>query len=110
MKVISVPLSLDAMHRLDIDESLPGDLEELSLTEETFRELSNTGLFDKLNSELGKIIDEYEDESIQDQGDLAVSLKILEDISNKTYIEELSKISNLIKIAIDKKTGIFFYF
>ena len=110
MKIISVPLSLDAMHRLDVDDSLPGDLEEIFLTDEAFRKLSNTGLFEELNSKLGKIIDEHEDESIQDQTDLTTSLKILENISKKNDIEDLYKINNLIKIAIDKKTGIFFYF
>lgn len=37
MKTISAPLSFDAMKRLDLDECLPGDLDELQLSDDRLR-------------------------------------------------------------------------
>ena len=39
MKVISVPVSLEAMKRLDYDLSIDGDLIEINLTNELYDEI-----------------------------------------------------------------------
>jgi hypothetical protein len=64
---ISPPLNALAMQRLDIDEAQPGDLAELILTNDQYADLSNSGVFEKINKILGTLIDEYEDESIKGQ-------------------------------------------
>jgi hypothetical protein len=110
MKLISTPLTVEAMHRLDLDENLPGDIEELELTNENYSLLSNCGIFDKINSALGKMIDEYEDESIQGLVELNASLEILNEIFHKTQLEIIRKIIHLNQLAIKNNTGLFFYF
>ncbi|WP_263219910.1 hypothetical protein [Pseudomonas atacamensis] len=110
MKTISVPLSRDAMHRLDLDECIPGDLEELLVSEEEFLALSKTGVLEEINSTLSKLIDEYEDESIQGQTELESALKIFQKLYTTTNSDTLRKIIHLNEMAIKYDTGMFFYF
>lgn len=109
MKLISVPLTLAALHRLDIDQSLPGDIEELELSNEDYTQISKFGVFEKINIALGKMIDEYEDESILGQSELNASLTIFEEALNSTKLETIHKIVNLNKVAIENNTGMFFF-
>jgi hypothetical protein len=44
MKTISVPLSSEAMKRLDLDECLLADLEKLQLPEEHYAKLLQSGV------------------------------------------------------------------
>ncbi len=62
MKLISVPLTREAMHRLNYNQCIPGDLEELELDDEVYREIWSTNFFDIINKELDTNIDDYEDE------------------------------------------------
>lgn len=110
MKLISIPLTVEAMHRLDLDESLPGDAEELELTNEDYSLLSNCGVFDTINSALGKMIDEYEDENIQGLADLNASLDILNETFHNTQLQAIREIIRLNQLAIKNNTGMFFYF
>lgn len=110
MKTISVPISKDAMYRLDSDECILGDLEELSVSEEEFLALSKTGVFEEFNSTLNKLIDEYEDESIQGQTELETALKILQKLFATTNFDTLKKIIHLNEMAMKYNTGMFFYF
>jgi nitrate reductase beta subunit len=110
MKTISVPLSSEAMERLDLDECLLGDLEELQLPEEHYAKLLQSGVIEKINSSLGKLIDENEDESIQGNIELTTSLNILTNAYEHTEFEILEKIITLNKLALKSKTGLFFYF
>jgi len=110
MKTISVPLSSEAMKRLDLDECLLGDLEEPQLPEEHYAKLLQSGVLEKINSSLGKLIDECEDESIQGNTKLTKSLDILTNAYEHTKLEVLEKIITLNKLAPRSKTGLFFYF
>ncbi|HDL8787539.1 TPA: hypothetical protein PXS75_002325, partial [Yersinia enterocolitica] len=49
MKSITVPVSTEAMNRLDFDECIAGDLIEMNLDEPEFEKIWNSGVFDKLN-------------------------------------------------------------
>lgn len=42
-RIVCVPLSVEAEHRLDYDDSLEGDLEELALTQGEFDHFYDTG-------------------------------------------------------------------
>lgn len=110
MKIISVPLSSEAMKRLDLDKCLPGDLKEFQLSEEQYAQLSQSGIIEKINSSLGKLIDEYEDESIQGQAELGTLLNILSEASEHLKLDSIEKIINLNRLALQNKTGLFFYF
>jgi len=50
MKTISVPLRSEAMNRLDLDDCLLGNLEELQLPEEQYAKLLQSGVLEKINS------------------------------------------------------------
>lgn len=110
MKTISVPLNALAMQRLDMDEAQPGDLAELILTNDQYADLSKSGVIEKINQTLGTLIDEYEDESIQGQKNLETSLEFFTDAFNSSHLEVFNDIVKLNKIAIEKETGLFFYF
>lgn len=110
MKIISAPLNPEAMKRLDLDECLPGDLEEFQLSEEQYAQLSQSGVIEKINPSLGKLIDEYEDESIQGQAELSTLLNILSDAAEHTKLDSIEKIIYLNRLALHNKTGLFFYF
>ncbi|WP_139833048.1 MULTISPECIES: hypothetical protein [unclassified Pseudomonas] len=110
MKTLSVPLSIEAMHRLDLDECLPGDLEELLISDETLYELFRSGVFDTINITLEKSIDDYEDECISGQRDLMTTLQILDSVSQNTESEAIEKLKKLTALAIEMDTGIFFHF
>ncbi|VXB51549.1 conserved hypothetical protein [Pseudomonas sp. 8BK] len=110
MKTISVPLYIDALNRLDIDQSLPGDLKEIYLNDAEFEELFSSGVINEINHHLGKLIDDYEDESIQVLQDLKAMLGLLEAKISQNDLPVLQKIISLTKIAIVNKTGVFFYF
>lgn len=77
MKLISVPLTREAMHRLNYNQCIPGDLEELELDDDVYREIWSTNFFDVINRELDKNIDDYEDESICDHNRLNRLLNII---------------------------------
>ena len=105
MKYITVPINKEAMIRLDYDQNIEGDLVEITITEEELDSLWK--LFLKLNLLLDIHIDDYETEEVTDYKKLLEMKEIL--IANNTdYLTE--KILHLIELAIDYKTGIFFFF
>lgn len=110
MKTISVPVTVEAMNRLDFDACLPGDLEEIFLSEDEFSTLVKTGAIEKINSTLGILIDEYEDEKIQGISELQTSLNIFQEALKTTNTEIINKILKLNQSAIKHDTGLFFYF
>ena len=108
MKLISVPLTREAMHRLNYNQCIPGDLEELELDDDVYREIWSTNFFDVINKELDKNIDDYEDESICDNNQLNMLLNIISRyIHIHTFFRELYR---LVKLALNSNTGIFFFF
>ena len=98
------------MNRLDFDACLPGDLEEIFLSEDEFSILVKTGAIEKIYSTLGILIDEYEDEKIQGTSELQTSLNIFQEALKTTNTEIINKILKLNESAIKHDTGLFFYF
>lgn len=110
MKIISVPVNLEAMNRLDYDICEESDLIEINLDNEDFRVLWETGVLDVLNKKLGIMIDDFEDESIgTEQIPLAKAIvaKFAELIPNVKVLKDLKY---LVDVAEEKKTGVFFFF
>ena len=108
-KWIVVPTSKDAQQRLDLDQCLPGDLEELALSAAQWTTLSRSDLLPNLNRALGTLIDDYEDASIQGQAALATALSILTQTAT-TEDELIHKLIALNRLALERDTGLFFYF
>ncbi|MCE4056098.1 hypothetical protein [Pseudomonas sp. Au-Pse12] len=108
-KWIVVPTSKAAMQRLDLDQCLPGDLEELALSPEQWAALSGSDLLPSLNRALGTLIDDYEDASIQGQAALATALSILTRAA-PAHDGLIHKLIALNRLALERDTGLFFYF
>ncbi|WP_122256285.1 hypothetical protein, partial [Pseudomonas marginalis] len=84
--------------------------EILFLSDEDHRELLESGVLEAINKATGKIIDDYEDESIDTSEDLHISLAILKDffaIKNSATLRELIHLNS---VAINNNTGLFFFF
>ena len=111
MKIISVPLSVDAMNRLDFNEVQPGDVREIELDRSQYEFAFESGLFDALNDQLGIMIDDYEDESIKDIQKLKLGVEIIGNAKiNIKYASCFDELEQLFKLALEKQTGIFFFF
>lgn len=109
MKFISVPNSYEALSRLDRDESLPGDLEELALDNRSVDFLFSSGVAEAINKSLGIMIDLYEDERVTEKGELEKMLDILKLARATTPDPLLDELVRLSEYAIKKGTGVFFY-
>lgn len=109
MKVISVPLTQEAMYRVDLDQSLEGDLKELTLCDSEFSVLWSSGVLDDLNEELDLLIGDFEDESITGER-LEQALAITQ--QNKHYLNTpvVNALANQLELAVSKSTGVFFFF
>lgn len=110
MKLICTPLTREAMSLLDLNACPDDQMERLLLTNTEHQLLLKSGIFEEINNSLRKIIDDYEDEYINTDEELAEMLKILENQSLPEHPELLEKLIHLNKLAISKKTGVFFYF
>jgi len=110
MKSICVPTSSDAMSRLDTDTCIDGDLVEIALDQSDFNELQKSGLLSELNSTLGLMIDEYEDESILNSN-LDSAITIYEKYIDKLNLNEnkVTRIQDVLELARNKDTGVFFF-
>lgn len=109
MKYISVPINDDAMNRLDYDQNLYGDLIEWKLANTECKKLCDSIVIKEINIDLHKNISEYEDEKITTIRELLLCKEIIKKQKfNHEYL--LEKLLYLVNCAIDKKTGIFFFF
>lgn len=110
MKLICTPLTLEAMNLLDTNTCPESMLESVSLTAGEYQQLWDSGVLETINSALGKMIDDYEDESIRFESDLKKSLKLFESNAIPKNPELAKKIIHLNRIAVEKNTGLFFFF
>ena len=111
MKIVCVPLSREAMLRLDFDSCVEGELLEFIIDDSDFNEIFNAGFFANINSYLGLMIDEYEDESIPfEKLEDAISVFCFFLDEKGLRNESFYKIGELLKLAKEKKTGFFMYF
>ncbi|WOE79854.1 hypothetical protein RZO07_01120 [Pseudomonas protegens] len=104
-----MPTSQEAQQRLDLDQCLPGDLEELALSPEQWAVLSRSELLPRLNRALGILIDDYENASIQGQTALATALSILMQAAMPED-ELIHRLIALNRLALERDTGLYFYF
>ena len=66
MKQIVVPLSVEAMKKLDYDQADDNELYVFKLSEQEVNLLFEKNFFDKINEIIDTYIDDYEDEKIID--------------------------------------------
>ena len=110
MKTICVPLTTEAMKLLDINNCPDVLLESADLAEEEYQQFLESGALESINIEVGKIIDAYEDEIISTPEDLSKTLKILKTHLRPENSKTLNKLIHLNVLAINRNTGLFFFF
>ena len=107
MKTITVPLSMEAMKRLNFDCNIAGDLIELDISPQFYKLFTN-GFFSEINQKLNIIIDDYEDEKILGLDNLERLASIVMNYFLRFKDEIYLKIHALVMEAIQKNTGVFF--
>lgn len=110
MKIICTPLTSEAMSLLDTDDCPDALLQSISLSQNEYEKLLESGALIAINSKLGKIIDNYEDEVINTIEDLKKALTILEDHRTSRNSSIMKKLIHLNTLAIKNGTGLFFFF
>lgn len=110
MKYISVPVSPEAMARLDTDKCVDGDLIDVTISDEQYNLLVKLGLINFININFNINIDEYEDDRI-----IGIdSLKQLKINIENTFLPDNNEIVKAlltqVNNALKYKTGVFFYF
>lgn len=111
MKCITVPVTPEAMNRLNYDQCQKGDLIEVIFDEHDYNELWGSGIIEILNNQLGKNIDDYEDENITGSDELLQCRIIISERINVVPSSViLEKLYSQVNLAIDCKTGVFFFF
>lgn len=111
MRYISVPVTVDAMKRLDVDQCIEGDLVKTFFNEVEYEAFWKSGIADIINCRFDVIIDDYEDEELTNMDQL-IELKeiveefLLKDSENIAFNKLMDQVNN----AINFKTGIFFFF
>ncbi|ASZ09877.1 hypothetical protein KTO58_26550 [Chitinophaga pendula] len=107
-KYIVVPKNQEAMDALNYDNATPEQLIEIVLTDQEFQILSDKDFFQSINTIATVNIDIYEDDSIKDREELERVLK--SDIFKIEYIDKIKQIRILFEEALERATGVFFYF
>ena len=114
MKQIIVPLSAEAMKKLDYDQADDDELYIVKLSEQEVNLLFEKNFFNRINEIIDTYIDDYEDEEIIDLRKLVILKIFLQDTSNQEWADIPPKIYQnilfLTKLAIAKQTGLFFFF
>ena len=82
MKQIIVPLSAEAMKKLDHDQADDNELYVFKLSEQEVNLLFEKNFFDEINEIIDTYIDDYEDEKIIDLRKLIILKNFLQDNSH----------------------------
>ena len=113
MKQIIVPLSAEAMKKLDYDQADDDELYIVKLSDQEVNLLFEKNFFNRINEIIDTYIDDYEYEEIIDLRKLVILKNFLQDTSNQEWADIPPKIYQnilfLIKLAIAKQTGLFFF-
>ena len=114
MKQIIVPLSAEAMKKLDYDQADDDELYIVKLSEQEVHLLFEKNFFNRINEIIDTYIDDYEYEEIIDLRKLVILKNLLQDNLDKEWADIPPKIYQnilfLTKLAIAKQTGLFFFF
>lgn len=109
IRKISIPVSMDALNRLNYDVCESGDLLEMIIEESEFDSLLKTGVFAEINKQLDVLVGDYEDELIFK--DFEALGKILYDfICINPNNKVLHKVYLIYEIACILKTGLLISF
>ncbi|QHS58576.1 hypothetical protein [Chitinophaga agri] len=108
-RIITVPIDKEAQYELDYDRAEPHQLIEIMIDQSEFKELDSAGVFDRINEIADAMIDDYEDDGIVEKEKLQkVLASDVFDIPVTT--NKLKELKSLFIEALQRGTGVFFYF
>ncbi len=106
-----MPVNQKAIERLDYDFCIDGDLIEIILNKEEYRQLWDSGILDAFNETLGVLIDDFEEEVIKGADNLSLAKTLTRDYMDKhPHTSVLRNLFIQIDLAEKYQTGLFFYF
>ena len=108
-RYITVPNDYEAMQALEYGNEEPNQVTEWKLLEEEFEQLYNLGIFELLNNECDIIIDDFESEWLENEA-LSKAIKILEKRYESNETEVITKLKELVCLAIKSNTCVAFDF
>ncbi|UZA36804.1 hypothetical protein [Moraxella bovis] len=108
-KLIIIPILEDAIDRLNYDCCIDGDLIEISLSFNEYKNLESLGLFEAINECLGIGLGEYEDELIFNDKFIKLEIMLLNFIKKYPTNKSLYKFF-ICKIAFKLNTAILISF
>ncbi len=113
-KCITVPKTKEAENKLEFDNALVDELIEYNFSsDEDFYDFFQTNIFEEINNICGSMIADFESDELTTLESKQKCLQFLEDKKLsvdgkvKTVVDELIK---LLKEAIARDTGIYFFF
>lgn len=112
-RIVSMPKDVDAARMLNYDRALNDQLIELELDEELFYLLWREQIFDIINEVGNSNIDDYEDDVVIGADNLFQVIRALELKENTTdddLNELVVKIRCLFEEALQRGTGVYFFF
>lgn len=112
-RIITVPKDKNAEEALDYDEAEKEQLIELSIEEADFQFLYENGFIELINKVGDTNIDSFEDDAVRGKEHLseivaAINRKEFSGIDSQYKL--IQDIVSLFKEAIDRDTGVYFYF
>jgi hypothetical protein len=112
-KQIVVPKNAAAQAALLTDSASPEQLLEVTLSGEEFRVVWDSGVLEAINRVAHCLIDDFEDEHIEDPDALLLGLTVIDGYlaaANEPLATTLRAMRRLFEEAIERKTGVHFYF
>jgi len=112
-RVITVPKDKYAEKSLDYDEANENQLIDFHLTDTDFKLLWDNGLFTLINDAGNSNIDDYEDDSVKgviNIENVINALKVKQVSIAGELVSSVEKIRNLFEEALERGTGVYFYF
>ena len=108
-RFIRVPKDEQAMADYDYGVQKQEQMEEMILSEDQYKALSDTGVFDKINERCDIIIDDYEDE-VLGLDKIPMALDVVNQLICSNSNELLTKLKELLDLAMAYKTIVGFDF
>lgn len=108
-RFIRIPKNEKAMRDYDFGVQKKEQMEEMILSDEQYRNLCSTEVFDKINEKCDIIIDDYEDE-ILELDKIPIALEVINQLFLSNLNEELIHLKRMLDLAICYKTIVGFDF
>lgn len=108
-RFIRVPKDEKAMEDYDYGVQKQEQMEEMILSEERYKVLNDTGVFNEINEKCDIIIDDYEEEVLE-LDKIPMALEVVNQLIESNSNEELVELKKMLDLAVTYKTIVGFDF